>query len=117
MSRECVICRGSRHGFTVGLDEEGERVLVHASSCAAILSERRQVAARAEKVARRRDGKQVPRKTAGMSMWSATWEFGRFGPQHELPCPCPRHREEADRSNTDITWDRVISDDPDIEYQ
>ena len=110
MSRECAICHGSRHGFTVALDEEGERVLVHATSCAAILSERRQVAARVTP-----SGK--PRKTAGMTMWTAGWEFGRFGPQHALPCQCPRHREEdADRSNTDITWDRVIADDPDIEY-
>jgi hypothetical protein len=118
MSRSCVICYGASAGFTVAADEKGERALVHAASCAAILSERRQVAARAEETARRRDGKRVPRKTAGISMWTAGWEFGRFGPQHELPCDCPKHREESmDRSNVDISWDRVIADDPDIEYQ
>ncbi len=111
MSRSCVICHGSSHGFTVAMNEEGERVLVHANSCAAILGERRQVAARVTP-----SGK--PRKTAGISMWTAEWEHGRYGPQHQLPCNCPRHREEGDRSKADdITWDRVIAGNPDIEYQ
>ncbi len=108
--RECVICHGARYGFTVGTDEEGERVLVHATSCASILSGRRQKANQ-----RTPSGKPV--KKAGISMWSAEWEYGRYGPQHQLPCKCPRHREEGDKSRGDITWDRVIAGDPDIEYQ
>ncbi len=117
MPRECVICHGASAGFTVAVDEKGERVIVHAASCAAVLSARRQEAARAEESTRRREGKHVPRKTAAMSMWAAEWEYGRFGPQHRLPCDCPKHKEEADRTNADISWDRVIADDPDIEYQ
>lgn len=112
MGRSCVICHGASYGFTVALDEEGERVLVHASSCAAILSERRQKAAQVTPSGKPR------RKTAGISMWTAGWEYGRYGPQHQLPCNCPRHREEAHKSEADdISWDRVLVDDPDIEYQ
>ncbi len=117
MPRECVVCHGASAGFTVAVDEKGERVIVHAASCAAVLSARRQEAAREEEITRRREGKRVPRKTVAMSMWAAEWEYGRFGPQHKLPCGCPKHRDEsADRSNADITWDRVVADDPDIEY-
>ncbi|KKM07480.1 hypothetical protein LCGC14_1733500 [marine sediment metagenome] len=117
MGRECVICHGASHGFTVGIDEEGARVTVHASSCAAILSERRQAVAQTKAV-RRRDGKEVVRKTAGISTWTAEWEYGRYGPQHKVPCQCPKHRKEsAGGSDADISWDRVIAGDPDIEYQ
>lgn len=111
MSRECVICHGARYGFTVAMDEKGERALVHASPCASILSERRQEAAHVTP-----SGKPV--KKAGISMWTAEWEYGRYGPQHTTPCNCPRHREDsADMSDTDITWDRVIADNPGIDYQ
>lgn len=111
MSRECVICHGARYGFTVGIDEKGERVLVHATSCASILSERRQKAAHVTP-----SGKPV--KKAGISMWVAPWGEGdRYGPQHELPCKCPRHIEEDDTSSSDLTWDRVLAKDPDVEYQ
>lgn len=110
MSRECVICRGARYGFTVAMDEEGNRVLVHASPCASILSERRQVAAHVTP-----SGKPV--KKAGISMWTAEWEQGRYGPQHQRPCNCPAHREEGDARDKDITWDRIVADDPDVAYQ
>ena len=115
MSRECVICHGASYGFTVGLDENDERVLVHASSCASILSGRRQAAARTKTV-RRRDGEEVIRKTAGISSWSAEWEQGRYGPEHKLPCNCPRHIEEVGGTDTKTTWDRVLARDKDIEY-
>ncbi len=70
------------------------------------------------KAVRRRDGKKVPRKTAGISMWTAEWEYGRYGPQHKVSCQCPKHKKESmGSSDADISWDRVIADDPDIEYQ
>ena len=112
MSRECVICHGARYGFTVATDEKGERVLVHASPCASILSERRQKAAHVTP-----SGKPV--KKAGISMWSAEWEPSLYGPKHKSPCGCPRHKESdmPREKDPDLTWDRVVADDPDLEYQ
>ncbi len=114
MSRECVICHGSGYGFTSRTDEEGKTVTVHMTSCASILSERRQAAAQV------RNDPRV--KTARTSMWIAPWdeEGDRYGPQHELPCNCPRHIEEggvSGENDPDLTWDRVLADDPDVEYQ
>ena len=112
MSRECVICHGARYGFTVGTDEKGERVLVHATSCASILSARRQEAAHLTP-----SGKPV--KKAGISMWTAEWEQGLYGSAHKSPCGCPRHAQSdmPREEDKDLTWDRVLADNPDIDYQ
>ena len=104
MSRECAICHGSSHGFTVAENEEGVRVTVHAGPCATVLSERRLDAAREEVLRQRREGQRVTRKTAGITQWEAQWEPGRYGYQHILPCPCPKHRDEDERDDVDLYY-------------
>ena len=120
MSRECAVCRGSSHGFTVAENEEGVRVTVHAGPCATMLGERRQAAAQKEEIRLRQEGKFVPKKTIRARMWVAQWDenWDRYlGHLHKMPCACPKCGAYVEKVDADITWDTVVKEDPDAPYK
>lgn len=118
--RECYICKGARHGFTVAENEEGKSVTVHAGPCSATLSERRQKVAQDEETRLRKEGKFVPRKTTRARMWVSEWDpiWDRYlGRLHKLPCACPKCEVYIEKVEADINWDTIMEEDPDAPYK